>query len=133
MKETLSFQIVLLYRDFLAYTTKKLKSIGLTFGQMPLVVYTGKHPGCTQAELKKNLKLDWGYSQRSVKKLAETGFLVKTYSEEQSCNCLHLTENGKKAFDVCHTVFDSWDRIKMEEFSDEEKKSIVRLLEKLTV
>ena len=60
MKETLAFHIAALYRQFLAYTTEELKKAGLSFGQMPLIIYTGKHPGCTQADMTKMLRLDWG-------------------------------------------------------------------------
>ena len=60
MKETLAFHIAALYRQFLAYTTEELKKAGLNFGQMPLIIYTGKHPGCTQADMTKMLRLDWG-------------------------------------------------------------------------
>ena len=77
MKDTFAFQVLVLYREFLAYTKKELKALGLSFGQMPLIVYAGKHPGCMQADLTRALQLDWGYSQRSVGKLVETGFMTK--------------------------------------------------------
>ncbi len=131
MKETLAFQIVVLYREFISYTTKELKTLGLSFGQVPLIVYTGKHPGCMQADLTKALHLDWGYSQRSIAKLVETGFMTKVYNEEKSCNCLDLTESGKQAFDVCHSVFYSWDEIKMNDLPDEEKDAVMALLRKI--
>ena len=133
MKETLAFQIVILYREFLAYTTKELKKLGLNFGQMPLVVYVGKHPGCTQADLTKALRLDWGYSQRSIARLAESGFMTKEHNEECNGNCLNLTENGNQAFDECHKVFKQWDQLKMEKFSDDEKKRIIAFLKEIAV
>ncbi len=131
MKETLAFQIVALYRDFLTYTTNELKKLGLNFGQIPLILYVGKHPDCMQADLTKALNLDWGYSQRSIAKLVDTGFMTKAYKEKKSCNCLHLTENGKQAFDVCHSVFNAWDKIKLQDFSEEEKANILTLLKQI--
>ena len=59
MKDTFAFQVLVLYREFLAYTKKELKALGLSFGQMPLIVYAGKHPGCMQADLTRALQLDW--------------------------------------------------------------------------
>ena len=112
MKETLAFQIVVLYREFFAYTTKKLKTLGLSFGQMPFIVYVGKHPGCTQADLTKALKLDWGYSQHSIARLVDSGFMTKEHNEECSYYCLDLTDNGNRAFDACHKVFQEWDQMK---------------------
>ena len=128
MKETFSFQILVLYREFLAYTKEKLKDLGLNFGQMPLILYTGKHPGCSQTDLTKALRLDWGYSQRSIAKLAEAGFMTKEYDEEKSCNRLELTKLGERAFEVCHSVFDSWDQIKLAEVSEKEKAALIEAL-----
>ena len=130
MKETLAFQVLILYRDFLAYTTGKLKEIGLSFGLMPLVLYTGKHPGCLQKELREALHLDWGYSQRSIEKLVETGFMTKEHEGNPSGNSLHLTERGEKAFQLCHTVFDDWDKLRTKDFTDEEKETLSSLLKK---
>ena len=132
MKETLAFQIAALYRDFLSYTTETLKKLGLNFGQMPLILYVGKHPGCTQAVLTKTLKLDWGYSQRSTMKLVDAGFLRKEPDRIKSGNCLYLTEKGQNAFVVCHQVFGSWDGLHGEKLTSEEKENLLLLLNKMT-
>ena len=130
MQETIAFYLSVLYRDFLAYTTEQLKNLGLSFGQMPLILYAGKHPGCTQAELTRALHLDWGYSQRTVAKLTQGGFLRKEFDPARSSNCLHLTESGLRAFDVCHRVFTSWDQASP--LSEEETQTLLALLQKLT-
>lgn len=132
MKETLAFHIAALYREFLAYTTEELKTLGLSFGQIPLIIYTGKHPGCTQADLTRALRLDWGYSQRSITKLVNGGFLSKEYDEARSCNCLTLTESGCRAFEACHSVFYDWDRQKTAVLSEEESTALLSLLRKLS-
>ena len=132
MKDTAAFQITVLYRDFLAYTTDALKKQGLSFGQMPLILYVGKHPDCTQADLTKDLKLDWGYSQRSITKLVESGFMKKELNREKSGNRLNLTETGRDAFDACHQVFESWDESHGDRLIAEEKETLLRLLRKMT-
>ena len=131
MKNTLAFQIIVLYREFLAYTTAEVKKLGLNFGQIPLVVYTGKHSGCTQADLTKALDLDWGYSHRSINKLVDSGFITKKYDEEKGCNVLSLTASGEEAFDLCHKVFDSWNEIKLKDFSEEDKETLISSLKKI--
>ena len=132
MKETMSFHIAALYREFLAYTTEELKKLGLSFGQMPFIIYVGKHPGCTQAEMTRNLKLDWGYSQRSVTKLVNSGFIEKEFDDKKAGNCLELTALGSRAFDVSHKVFNSWDELKTGGLSPEEKTTLVNLLSKIS-
>ena len=133
MKETLAFHVMALYRDFLTYTTRELKALGVSFGQMPLILYVGKHPGCTQADLTRVLGLDWGYSQRSVTKLAEGGFLRKEYDGGQACNCLTLTDRGGTVFDACHSMFAAWDRLHTGVLSQEEQETLLLLLGRLTI
>lgn len=132
MRETVSFHIMSLYRDFLSYTTGILKAHGVSFGQMPLILYIGKHPGCSQAQLTKELHLDWGHSQRSITKLAGCGLIQKEYSEAQSCHSLVLTETGQTVFEACHQVFSSWDRQKTAALTEEEAETLLSLLGKLS-
>ena len=132
MRNTFAFQITVLYREFLAYTTAELKKLGLSFGQMPLILYVGKHPDCTQAELTRALRLDWGYSQRSIAKLVESGFMNKVADKIKPGNCLNLTEKGESAFAACHEVFPSWDRLHADRITSEEKETLLLLLHKLT-
>ena len=131
MKDTMAFQIAALYRDFLSYAKKELKQLGLSFGLMPIVIYTGKHPGCAHSDMTREMGLDWGYSQRSVSKLCDSDFLVREFDESSSCHHLTLTARGRQAFDVCHSVFSDWDQMKEETISPEEKELIIKLLRKL--
>ena len=71
MFQTLAYYATVFHRGFTAYTTQRLQKLGLNFGSLFPVIYVGKHPGCTQAELTAALGLDWGYSQRTVTKLVE--------------------------------------------------------------
>ena len=80
MFQTLAYYATVFHRGFTAYTTQRLQKLGLNFGSLFPVIYVGKHPGCTQAELTAALGLDWGYSQRTVTKLVEEGFLTREKS-----------------------------------------------------
>ena len=60
IQSTISFYAMEFYKQFAAYTTQQLQEFGLSFGMMYFVIYVGKHPGCTPAEMTKNLHLDWG-------------------------------------------------------------------------
>ena len=132
MRETVAFHITVLYRNFLSYTREELKKLGLSFGQMPLILYLGKHPDCTQADLTRELQLDWGYSQRSIAKLVDSGFLIKESDRTKSGNRLRLTERGTDAFDACHQVFGAWDRIHTDKLSPQETETLMLLLDKIT-
>lgn len=129
---TLSYYTTELYKEFAAYTTEKLHELSLNFGQMYFIIYVGKHPDCTPSALTSALKLDWGYSQRSVAKLVENGFLIKEKRSGRSYQ-LTLTPLGKQAFDVCHQVFYDWDEIKLAGLTKEEQQLLLNLLCKISI
>ena len=128
MDETLAFRIVCLYKYFLAYCQQELKKLGVSFGQLPFLLYVGKHPDCTQKQLTEGIRIDWGYSQRSIAKLVENGLLVKENRE----NChLKLTDAGNQAFALSHQVFKAWDQTHTTEFTEQEREELYHLLGKL--
>lgn len=128
MYQTLAYYATLFHREFTAYTTQRLQKLGLTFGGMFPLIYVGKHPDCTQAELTEALGLDWGYSQRTVTRLAEEGFL----SREKSGRAwrLRLSEKGREAFRISHQVFFDWDQEALASLSPDEREELFTLLQK---
>ncbi len=128
MFQTLAYYATSFHRSFVNYTTAKLQTLGLNFGSLFLVIYVGKHPGCTQTQLTSDLNLDWGYSQRSVTKLVEEGFLTR----EKSGRCYHLnlSDKGQQAFKVSHQVFFDWDEQVLSALSLQEREQLFTLLAK---
>ena len=61
MEKTLSYCTTILYKDFLNYTSKQLESLHLSYGLLPFILFIGKHPDCTPAELTNTLHYDWVY------------------------------------------------------------------------
>ena len=51
MFQTLAYYATVFHRSFTAYTSRHLQALGLNFGSLFPVIYVGKHPGCTQAQL----------------------------------------------------------------------------------
>ena len=131
MDKTAAYYLTYLYRSFLAYTTKKLKTLGLNYGQLPFILYIGKCPRCTQAELKNGLDVDWGHCQRSVDKLVMAGFAEKTQQDGERVR-LSLTPKGEQAFLLSHQVFDAWDREHLQALTPDEREQLLALLGKLT-
>ena len=128
MFQTLAYYATAFHRSFVNYTTAKLQTLGLNFGSLFLVIYVGKHPGCTQTQLTSDLNLAWGYSQRSVTKLVEEGFLTR----EKSGRCYHLnlSDKGQQAFEVSHQVFFDWDEQVLSALSLQEREQLFTLLAK---
>lgn len=129
MDHTLAYHATVLHRDFAAYTSQRLQQLGLSFGLLFFVVYVGKHPGCTQAELTAALGLDWGYSQRCMARLVEGGFLNRC--KEGRAYHLTLSPLGERAFQVSHQVFVDWDEARLATLTQEERERLLELLEKI--
>ncbi|MDY4047517.1 bilirubin utilization transcriptional regulator BilQ [Negativibacillus massiliensis] len=128
MFQTLAYYATAFHRSFVNYTTAKLQTLGLNFGSLFLVIYVGKHPGCTQTQLTSDLNLDWGYSQRSVTKLVEEGFLTREKSGRYYH--LNLSDKGQQAFEVSHQVFFDWDEQVLSALSLQEREQLFTLLAK---
>ena len=130
MFQTLAYYATMFHRSFVAYTTARLQTLGLRFGLLFPVIYVGKHPNCTQAELTTALGLDWGYSQRCITKLVEEGFLIR----EKSGRAYHLSlsPKGQEAFTVSHQVFFDWDSQVLAALDESEQKQLFSLLAKAT-
>lgn len=130
MFQTLAYYATVFHRSFVAYTTARLQELGLNFGSLFPVIYVGKHPNCTQAELTTALRWDWGYSQRCVARLVEEGFLTR----EKSGRAYHLnlSSKGEEAFAVGHQVFFDWDEQALHALDPVERKQLFFLLAKAT-
>lgn len=130
MFQTLAYYATVFHRSFVAYTTGRLQSLGLSFGSLFPVIYVGKHPDCTQAELTEALGLDWGHSQRTIAKLVEEGFLTRVKSGR--AYHLNLSPKGQQAFQVSHQVFFDWDREHLDALDPTEQEQLRALLAKVT-
>lgn len=129
MTRTFAYYATVFYKRFAAYTAVQLQELGLNFGALFPILYVGRHTGCTQAELTEALGLDWGYSQRTVTRLVEEGFLHR----EKSGRAYHLTlsPRGQEAFAVSHRVFHDWDGAALDGLTDQEQAQLLCLLEKI--
>ena len=130
MLQTLAYYCMLFHRRFTAYTTQQLQTLGLSFGCLFPVIYVGKHPGCTQAQLTQDLGLDWGHSQRTVTRLVEDGFFLR--EKQGRAYHLSLSAKGERAFQVSHQVFSDWDQRALTGLDESERTQLFALLAKAT-
>ena len=132
INQSLSFYITVLYKDFLSFTEGELREIGLNFGQLPFILYIGKHPDCTPTDVKNRLQMDWGYAQRCIARLESDGFICKekNKSNDRSYH-LKLTDLGEQAFERSHTVFSNWDQMVKQALDMNEEKMLHSLFKKL--
>lgn len=132
MENSNTFHIMVLYKEFLSYTEQLLKEQGLNFGKLPFILYIGNHSGCTPSDVKNSLHMDWGHVQRSIARLEKDGFVQKEKDEKRDrISHLTLTAQGKKAFEMSHRVFYSWDEELKSSLGEEEWDEFSKVMKEL--
>ncbi len=89
---------------------KAQPDVELYFGQLPILEYIRKNPGCTQAEIAEHLCVTPASISTSTKRLQKAGLLTKTTDPDNlRCNRLATTdegvircENNRKMIDRIH-------------------------------
>ena len=132
MEETLTFQIVKLYQQFVSYSKTQLQRVDLSFGLLQFVVFIGKQPGASQSQMAAFLGTDAAYTTRAVEKLMESGHVRREKSaQDKRVWVLYLTPKGEEAFLLAHEVFDQWDGRFMAGMSPKQRADCVLQLRQL--
>lgn len=118
-----------LRHHFQASCSARLKEVGLTQGLMYFVLYVGTHEGCTQTEMNSALRVDVGYSTRSVAKLVEAGLMDRRPNPaDKRSNLLYLTDGGAEAFSFVVSLMEEWNEAALSCLDEREKDQLVGLL-----
>lgn len=132
MYDSLAFSITLLRKDFTDYCTRRLQELGLSTGLLFFILYIGKHPGCTAAQLTAALQMDSGYTARSLTRLVQAGFVQRTPDPaDHRAHPLTLTETGAQVFRISHELFTDWDAKICSGLTKEERAQLSALLRRL--
>lgn len=125
----MAFQILALLSEISYLYHKSTQNSGTEFRAntfYPLYGQTSMlYAGC-----KLTKKTDWGYSQRRIAKLTETGFMAKKHNAEKNCNFLESTAKVEVLLEACHGTIASWDKIKTENCSEEGIQTLILLQKK---
>lgn len=136
VKDSLSFYISLIRRCFTKYCTEELAQmdVGVTNGQVFVLLYIGKHENCAPKELARALGMDPGHLNRTIARLSEKGFLSQKKNErDRRANILSLTEKGQDVFRKSYELFFQWDDLAFYALSPQEKEELLSLLKKASL
>lgn len=93
---------------------RKTAPLGMFAGQMPLLLYVDRHPGCTQRDIAEALGVSTPSVATSIKRMQKAGMLQKLADEaDMRCNKISLTaraqetvKTGQRLFnEVCAETF----------------------------
>ncbi len=129
-KEPLGKWISILYRYSMIYSNYFLKNFGMSGGQLPFFMNIIKHPGITQDELSKFIKIDKSTTARAIKSLIQSGFVIKEIDKkDKRAHRLYPTSKAIKAKEVVLKNARKWDNVLLKGLSKDERKIVREALE----
>lgn len=134
LTDSFAFYVSVLRRHFTAYCTEKLADMGITYGQLYILIYVGKKRKCSPKEISASLMLDAGHLNRTLAKLTDNGFITqKKNPEDRRASIVELTEKGRNVFTDSQSLFQDWDRLVLSPLQDDEHIQIMELIKKICV
>ena len=133
-KQLLGKSISILGRYSQIILDKKLKPLGLNERQMVLLIHLYEREGIHLEELARFYKINRATVTRAVKKLAASGYVVKTVDTDNAkAYKLYITEEGMRIRSLLMEVFDNWINMLTEGFSRYEIDTAVALIRRMAV
>lgn len=132
MTNSFAFHVSVLRKHFNAYCMEKLSEMGITYGQLYILIYIGKKQECSPKEISASLKLDAGHLNRTLVKLSESNLIIqKKNPNDKRANIVALTEKGREIFALSHNLFLDWDKQILSPLNEQEKQQLMKLLNKI--
>lgn len=112
------------------YVNEILQPYDLGFSCYKFLLFLSGNEGCNQKKLCRDMCVDEAVATRGMRKLQAEGYVCRKKTEEDGRSyTLFLTEKGKELVPVIrNTVKEWWDQV-MKDFTEEERKTLLRLLE----
>lgn len=125
-------QVSALRRQFVGYCTERLSQVGVTYGQVYILICIGKRGTCSPKEIGQVLGLDAGHLNRTLAKLSEGGFVEQEPDpKDRRARVVRLTPKGEEVFALSHEVFHRWDQEVLAPLSTQEREQLMGYLKKL--
>ena len=132
MKINLAYFISVLRKNFVSDCSRKLQQDHVTLGLLYPILYIGKHPDFSPKEVMQSLNMDWGFTQRTLDKLAADNLISREKNpKDRRCYRLNLTADGYRLFQKSHELINAWNEQKLAVLTPDEQLQLKNLLEKI--
>ena len=134
IKEPIGKYISQIYRKGRAFINKGLLEYDMGYGQMLFLLQLYKQDGISQEELTKKLSIDKGTTARSIKKLEQEGFIIRSKDEhDKRAYKIFLTDKSKEKQETVCNVLQDWEDILTENITEEERDTLINILKKICI
>lgn len=131
--ESFAFYISVLRKNFTQYCLEKLSEVGVTYGQLYIIIYLGKKGQCSPMEISKSLSLDAGHLTRTLSKLMKNDLINQTKNmSDRRANIVSLTEKGMQIFEMSHNLFYQWDEMILSSMDESDRQKLMEFMKKIT-
>jgi len=111
------------------FLNDRLRPLGLSAGQFPVLMLLFKEQNITQDRLVRHYKLDKGTIARAVKKIEDAGYIRRTIDpDNRRAVRLFLTEKGEQAAPLLKAISLEWEERICTGLTAEEQKTLNSLM-----
>lgn len=121
--------ISIIFRTRLIILNNRLKSVGMSAGQFPVMMYLHRNQNITQETLARHFHIDRGTIARSVKKLEDEGYITRiTDPDNRRAVRLFLSDKGAAVTPELIRIEQEWEATVTRSLSGSEKDQYSALL-----
>lgn len=134
IKEPIGKYISQIYRKGRSFINKGLLEHDMGYGQMLFLIQLYKQDGISQEDLTKKLSIDKGTTARSIKKLEQEGFVVRSKDEhDKRAYKIYLTDKSKEKQEAVCNALQEWETTLTENITEEERDTLINILKKICI
>ncbi|MBP2660566.1 MAG: MarR family transcriptional regulator [Firmicutes bacterium] len=131
-KDRFGKHISLIYRYSQIFFNSELKKYNLGSGQYIFLVNLFKNNGISQEQLSEIVNIDKTTTARAVAKLVNENYVIRKISDnDKRAYNLYTTDKAESIKNNLFGTLDSWNKIMLDNFNSEERKILLKLLEKV--
>jgi DNA-binding MarR family transcriptional regulator len=128
----LGASVSILNKTHLIIINERLKPLGLSSGQFPVMMYLIRKQNVMQEALVRHFHIDKGSIARSVKKLEDAGFIRRiTDPDNRRAVRLFLTEKGENVAHEILRIDREWQDLSFAGLSDDERAQFSALVRRI--
>lgn len=118
--------VSILHRYWQIYVDRKLASLGIGAGQLPILIYLFHGDGVTQAQIVHHLRADKSSTARTIRKLVDEGFVQRLPNPDDGrAYFIRLTAKARATRDQLRAILRSWTVAVSRDFSVAERERLL--------